>query len=333
MPEEHAPPLLGLFRGKASRRAALRYWVNDTLRGLINYTVHHALRLLPTGLGSGYGAANAIFCPYRFRESDTRARRLWSTLRPAESTPAEVDAAMRRLWRNVARTMAEYSVEDRLPSEGRIAVEGLQHLEAARAAGRPVVLTGLHLANWETIGAAVHAAGHPITMTYEPPDNRFDHHIATQARRRYGIGLVYPDKKGGRAAYRCLVSDKRIFLFYIDEMFRDRVSAPEFGRGAKVEGNIGNALRLARLTGADLIVAYAVRLGDAARFKVTFLPPLKQQRTADADADLAANVAALDQTIAPIVRQHLDQWYYALDFEFTPPAKRPRIKPRGQPRP
>lgn len=318
MHEETAPPFLGLFGDEASRRAAFRYWVDHTARGLLNLAIHNGLRFTPTAFCSAFGAAQARFCPLRYPESDARARHLWATLRPEAASPAEVDAAMRRLWRCVARTMAEYSVLHRLWWEGRVTVEGFEHVEKARAAGRAVVLAGLHLANWEAIGAMVAAAGHSIAMTYEPPENRFEHRMALRLRARYGIRTIYPNHAGGRAAYRCVARDKQIFLFYVDEIFRGRVSAPEFGRGPKTKGNIGNVVRLARLTDAEIIVAYCTRLGDAPRFKLTFLPPLEQTRSDDERADLAANVAAIDRIIAPIVRDNLDQWFYALDFDFSP---------------
>ena len=41
----------------------------------------------------------------------------------------------RRLWRNVGRTMAEYSVIDRRWEAGRMEVEGTEHADAARALG------------------------------------------------------------------------------------------------------------------------------------------------------------------------------------------------------
>ena len=51
--------------------------------------------------------------------------------------------------------MLEFSVLDRLWREGRIAVEGGEHLLAARAAGKPVIVMGLHVNNWEVIGPAL----------------------------------------------------------------------------------------------------------------------------------------------------------------------------------
>ena len=319
MPETGAPPLLGVFGDEASRRAVWRYWIRDTFRGVLNLVLHHALRLLPTGLCSGFGAANAVFCPRRFPFADTRARQLWIKLRPENSAPAEVDAAMRRLWRNVARTMAEYSVIDRFWSEGRITIEGGEHIQDARAAGKPIVLIGLHLSNWEVIGVAATALGIPYVSTYEPPANRFDHHVANQVRSRFGARVVRPDVTAAIAGYHALIRDQAIFIFYVDALVDGRVSAPAFGRGFSAKNNIAKAIRLARLANAELIVLYTVRLGDEARFKITCLPPVAQLRTDDSRADLRANVETIEGTIAPIVRAHLDQWYYALDFEFTPP--------------
>src|SRR5579872_1464536 len=101
-------------------RAAWRYWVSDTAQGLLNIGIHSALRLLPTGLCSDFGACAGKLSPYRYRESDARARRLWAALHPDKSDPATLDRVMRTLWDSVGRTMAEYAVLDRLWGEGRI---------------------------------------------------------------------------------------------------------------------------------------------------------------------------------------------------------------------
>ncbi len=314
-----APPILDLLGDKASRQAAARYWLRDTATGLLNLTIHNALRLLPTSTCSGFGALHARFCPYRYPQDDARARRLWARLRPQESSPAELDAAMRRLWRNVARTIAEYSVIHRFWSEGRIQVEGVEHLTAARAAGKPILLASLHLGNWETVGATVSALGYAIAGTYEPPENRFEHMIANQVRTRYGARIVYPDRSGGRAALRHMTKDNQIIIFFVDEMFQRTVAAVETGDAQEIKGNIGNVPRLARLANAEIMLIYCTRLGDEARFKVTISPPVPQVRTPDSRADLAANVAAIDRAVAPIVERNLDQWFYVLSVEDDAP--------------
>jgi KDO2-lipid IV(A) lauroyltransferase len=313
---DRAPPLRWLFDSSERRAAVLRYWIRDTAMGFLNTSIHNGLRLLPTGLCSGFGAVSSALSPLRFKESDARARLLWQRFHPDDAEPAHLDRVMRSLWRCVGRTMAEYSVLDRFWREGRIEVEGDEHLRAARALGHPIIIASVHLGNWETVGPVLVAFGFPGSGFYEPPENRFDHKIAVKVRLRYGAKLVFPTSVGGREAYRLLTDIKdEVFLIYIDEIFQGRVSAPALGRTPKPEGNIAHTARLARMTGASVVPAYCVRLGDSARFKVTFLPPIRPIHTDDRKADLMANILALDRTFAPIVQKHLDQWYYTLDFE------------------
>lgn len=315
----HVPPLRALLRGGPDRQTAVRHWLRDPAMGGLNLGLHHALRALPTDWCSAFGAANAGLSARRYSESDARARRLWRALRPLEASPAEVDAAMRRLWRSVSRTMAEYSVLHRLWDEGCIAVTVAEHLRAAGAAGRKVLMAGLHLGNWEVIGAALLGLGFRGSATFEPPENRFEYRIVDNVRRSYGGRVVVPSHAAGRQIYRLLKdSDEEGFLFYVDEFDGTRVSAPFFGREPRLAGNIANILRMARMADAEVAVGHCVRIGDRARFAVTFSPMMPQVRTGDARADLAANVAALEALIAPIVTAHLDQWYYALDFEPDP---------------
>jgi KDO2-lipid IV(A) lauroyltransferase len=73
------------------------------------------------------------------------------------------------------------------------------------------------------------------------------------------------------------------------------------------------------MTGALVMPVYCVRVGDTAQFKVTFLPPVDIVNSGRRDVDVMENIARIDAIIDPIVKAHLDQWYYVLDFEFDDP--------------
>ncbi len=310
------PPLRWLFSHALRRRVAWRYWLRDPAIGALELALHHTIRLLPIDACSFSGAAITYLTRHLYPESDARARRVWKVLRPQEADPAAVDAAMDRLWRNVGRTMHEYSILDRLWAAGRIEVSDIAHLHRARDQGRPILVTPVHLGNWEAILVAGIACGHFGSGLYEPPQNRFEHRIANAVRTRYGARFVAAGPNSVREAVRELKARHGPFIVYIDEFIRGRVQAPSFGRPLRADANIAYAVRLAALTGAVVIPAYCLRLGDAARFKVQFLPPLEVVSTGDRKADLAENVRRLDAVIAPIIQAHLDQWYFALDFEF-----------------
>jgi KDO2-lipid IV(A) lauroyltransferase len=223
---------------------------------------------------------------------------------------------MSRLWNCVGRTMAEFSVLDRLYADGRITVAGKEHLDAAAAQGRPLIGMGLHLGNWETIPATALALGYPGASIYLPPDNRFEHAIANRSRERFKGQFIKADKNAAFEAIKVIRRKKQSLLMYVDEFARDRVWLPAFGRPIRAEGNAAYILRIAKMTNALIVPFYSVRVGGKARFKVTFLPTLNPVDTGDAEADLLTNVTMINTLIEPIVREHLDQWFYALDFEF-----------------
>jgi lauroyl/myristoyl acyltransferase len=316
MPETARPPLRWMLERGERRRRALQYWIVHTLVGPLNMSIHYSLRMLPIDACSAVGAALGAFAQIRLPVKDAHAREVWRRTRP-DADKAAVDAAMRRLWRNVGRTMAEFSVLDRMWDAGRIEVVGRENLDRASATGRPMIGLGLHLGNWETLGLAMLRIGFQGGSIYVPPDNRFDQIIAAKARRRIAPeGAILARPNAAAEAYIMLTKKKQQIVMYADELSRGRVWGPAFGRALRTNGNIGNAIRLARLSNALIVPIYSERLGDQARFRVSALPPVDLVDTGDRDADLMTNIAKVDAVIDPIIRSHLDQWFFALDFEF-----------------
>ncbi|MGE0629587.1 MAG: lysophospholipid acyltransferase family protein [Hyphomicrobiaceae bacterium] len=284
--------------------------------GVLDLVIHFGLRPLPIDWCSKLGSYLGLFGRLRYPASHRRILKAWATLRPDEADPAAARDAAYRLWRCVGRTMGEYSVLDRLWQAGRIEVEGVEHLDAARDAGRPRLVMGLHLGNWEAIPPTLIAVGHPGCGIYLPPVNRFDHWIAVTARERYGARLIAPGQTATREALKALKENSGIFIIYVDEFIRGKVQAPAFGRRLRPNGNnIAYVARLAAMTGADIIPAYCVRQGETAYFKVQFLAPVALENSGTPKESAAANVARLDAAISPIIRNHLDQWFYGLDLD------------------
>jgi Kdo2-lipid IVA lauroyltransferase/acyltransferase len=307
----------GYTHGTTNRsKRFVEYWIRDAVVGLLNLSIHNALKLLSIDQCSAFGAFIVRFTKKRYPESAARGRRNWRILRPAEADDTSTDAAMRRLWRSISRTMCEFSVLHRLWDAGRISVTGVEHLDAVRDSKRPRLVACLHLGNWETIPVALIGVGHPGSGIYLPLENRFDTYIAVKVRERCGE-ILYPGDGPGamRAAIRDLTRNEGVFVVFVDEEVRGRVHAPDFGRQPRADGNMAYVARLAVKTGAEIIPAYCVRRNDSAHFQVHFLPPVPLARTG-APGELMDNMAAINAVIEPIIRAHLDQWFYALDFEF-----------------
>src|SRR5439155_6649930 len=151
---------------------------------------------------------------------------------------------------------------------------GGEHILAARAAGNPVIVMGLHLANWEIIGPTLIGMGlHDARGFYQPPSSRFDHKLALAARERYGGFGLRAGVGAARAALRLLAEERGVFLIYADDERSGRVSAPLFGRPAPPRANLPTIVRLAWASGAAVIPVYVERI-KGARFCVNFLAPV-----------------------------------------------------------
>ena len=142
--------------------------------------------------------------------------------------------------------------------------------------------------------------------------------LAINTRNRYDQGQVPAFFGPGvlQTALNELREKGGPFVIYVDELARGRVQAPAFGRPFRVEGNIGYVVRLAAMTDAAIIPAYCERLHDSANFKLRFLPAVDLVHTSHRKADAIANIERLNAVIEPIIRKHLDQWYFLLDLEF-----------------
>jgi Kdo2-lipid IVA lauroyltransferase/acyltransferase len=290
-----------------------RYWIRDPLLGALDFALLLLCRRLPLDWGSALGAIlGRCNGRWRYRSERERAKGLYRRLAGGDTAAAE--RAVMRLFANVGRVMLEFAALDRLWPEGRIAVAGSEHLFAARATGRPVIVMGLHLGNWETIGPTIVGLGlRGARGFYQAPRSRFEHKLVVAARERYGAIMLPAGIGGTRAALRHLAEERGVLLIYADEERRGRVSAPLFGRTLPPRANIKSLIRLAWASGAAVVPAYAERL-QGARFRVTYLPPLDLVPAGEApDAALAENIGRIDRLITPLVLARLDQWYMLLE--------------------
>ncbi len=306
-----APPLNWFFGDDKQRALAKRYWVSETATGLGHLAIYNLMRMLPIDFVSNLGEKAGHLARASFPASDRRVQENWARLRPEEAERAE--AVTEYAFGQTGRVHWEFATLSRLTRQRRIDIVGGEHMAAANASGRPVIVAGLHLANWE-VGVPMNAqAGRQTTIIHQPPPNRFDHRIAVRVRRSIGAELLSPGPAGARQALRVLHERKRVLAILIDECIDGLVYAPFFGRPPRFDGNIARAARLAVMADAVLIPAYAVRTGGL-HFRAHYLPPVDLVRVGKSDAALKENVLRLNAIIEPVVRAHLEQWFWLFDL-------------------
>jgi KDO2-lipid IV(A) lauroyltransferase len=302
------------FAGPARRRALFAYWRAMSPADWRDLLAVAVLRRLPMDLSSAFGArSGAIRGPGVYRGADATARENLGRLRP-DLEASRREAMLAERWRCVGRTMAEFSVSDRLLAKGRVVVRGADHLVSAAQAGRGVIIAALHLGNWEVFAAA-HSHGVRIASFYQPRPTRAREHISRLSRRRLGYQMLEPGPAGVRAALRVLGEGQAVVIF-ADEEVDGVVRGPLFGRAAHSRSNLVYAARLARRSGAAVLPGFILRVG-ATRLVLNFGPKVEL----GAEGPLHQDVAAINAALEPIVLDHLDQWYHLHEKLAEPPEE------------
>lgn len=293
-----------------------RYWISDSIHGLIGVLLISLFRLMPIDVASAAGAwAGRRLGPARGPAWDRRARENFARLRPDLDTPAKIDAAVTTMWGNIGRSMLEFACLERLYRGDRVRFFGSEHLQAARDSGRPRILLLLHLGNWELGFGLLPLLGEPFLQVYLPPRNRFEDKLAFRARKQIRTSMIAASPAAAMAAHSFLIKGRGSVMMAADDFVRGRVQAPFFGRPPCSDGNLGHAARLALMTDAVLLPVYVVRTGGV-HFEHHITPAITPVRSGDRAADIAATVLLLDAAIEPIIRAHLDQWLMLHDLRF-----------------
>jgi Kdo2-lipid IVA lauroyltransferase/acyltransferase len=134
-------------------------------------------------------------------------------------TPDQVRATAVASYESLGRTAIEAALLPKLGRQGVLDlfahVEGWEHLEAARAQGRGVIVVTGHLGNWEIGGSYVAARGVPIDGIARRMANPLFDDFLTRTRERLGMRVVW-DGEAVRRTPRAL-KEGRVVAFLVDQ--------------------------------------------------------------------------------------------------------------------
>jgi Kdo2-lipid IVA lauroyltransferase/acyltransferase len=279
--------------------------------------LYRLLRSLPVSAVSNIGAALGQIMGRRAHPAaDARViaaiRHLRSDLAADHSA---LEAAQTRLWANVGRVYAEFCVLHEIVPE-RVAIDDPGTLDAVLADGRSVIVTFVHLGNWETCASQLfhRAPGRVCALSNPLPRNRVRAQIAAAQHARLPGTVLTIDGTVWRRAVHHLEQAGRILFVAADEHAEGRVSAPSCGRELDPRVNLHKIVRIASRTGAIVLPVYSERLGGA-RFVTHVLKPREFPRKLKmSPEEQLRHVAHLDALYAPAVLRLIDQWFGLLEF-------------------
>ena len=281
--------------------------IGEWLVAWLSRQVFAALRLLGPDRASNLGAWLAP----RIGPWLPHHRFVLENLRLAFPEKSEAERAMiaRESWANLGRTVCEYPHLDVLYDGDGKRVESHDatktRLTALREAGRPVLIFGAHLGNWELPAVIAHAFGQRAAILYRTPNNPF---IAADivAMREPIMGMLIP--AGIAAPIRMAEAlDSGINLgMLVDQRFGRGPRVPFFGHPVAANPFIA---RLARRFEAPVHGIRAIRLPNN-RFSLELTEALDLPRDAKGKIDTDAATAMINQVIEGWVREHPGQWLW-----------------------
>ena len=185
------------------------------------------------------------------------------------------------------------------PMRRGLVVEGLEHLEAARAGGRGVIVVSGHFSTLEMCGRLMCDYA-PLAGMYRPHADPAMEWAVRRGRARYAAAM-FP-KQDVRGAVRHL--KKGGLLWYApdqDPSRGDAVFVPFFGHPAH---SLTSTHSLARLSGAAVVLYQHRRRRDGG-YTLSLWPAFDDYPSVDASADTARVIAGIEAMVRAAPEQYL----------------------------
>ena len=245
------------------------------------------------------------------RRAGTQAA-LRGNLRLVTGDDARLDALCAENVANFGRMLADYFLCAATVGECANRLlnrwSGIEHLEAARARGKGVILVTAHLGNWELGGILLARHGLPLNVvTLEEPSSGLTQ-WRDAYRRRLGIKTIAVGPGHDFAFVEMLHALRRneIVAMLVDRPYAGS-GAPVTFLGQRTEFSSAPAL-LWQHTDAAVVPAFVLQ-SDGGRYVSCADPMLAFAPDADPRAAIAANTQRLATHFETIIRQHPEQWF------------------------
>ncbi len=224
-----------------------------------------------------------------------------------DASDGHVRTIARKSMRNYCKYLIEFLDLPNMSSSDEIIasmkIHGLEHLLAAVARGKGVIIASAHFGTIEVGGLRLQdfTAVHAVYDTFRPA---YLDRLIQRKRLQKGIHLI--GVNDARGMLKALRTGGSLTLLFDRPLPPDEgVTVRFFGRETAVPG--GPAV-LALKTGATLLPVYMFRQPDQT-FECRLFPPVPCAESGNRDADVAGIMQKLMDTLQTVVRERPDQWY------------------------
>jgi len=277
------------------------------------YVLAHSLRAvfgwLPLRIAMLVGAKIAgVACYFGGRLRRTGRRNL--ELAFPELMPSERNNLLRGCFENLGRLLGVFSHFTPANQEALkrlIDCEGLEHLDAARANGRGVILFTGHVGAWELSSFGLSLFGRPLSFLVRRIDNPKVESLVDRARTQLGNRTI--DKRSAaREIFRILQSGGTLGIRVdLNTQEREGIFVDFFGVKASTTFLVA---KLALRTNSEVLPVFAPWNREQQRFLLKIDEPLKIVRSGDEEEDVRRLTQALTTEVEKDVRLYPEQWLW-----------------------
>jgi len=197
-----------------------------------------------------------------------------------------------------------------------VELHGEEHLQAALARGKGVIILGAHIGNYNALApftALYHTPAGAFVEPVEPPE-LFD--FVSALRGKTGLELFLPNRDGVLGAMRLLKRNGLLMIAGDRYLGTNGTLVRFFGRPTYLSHG---PIILSQRSGAAIVPASLERLPDG-RLRATLRPPLHLINTGQKRADLLGNMRLLARAAEETIRPVPEQWVLVAPVWSTDPA-------------
>ena len=220
----------------------------------------------------------------------------------------EADAILGRLFKNLGRSVMETLYMPNLTLEfikEHIEMRGLEHLDAAVAEDKGVVILTAHVGNWEWMGAALAAHGYPSTTIVKKQPNAQFTRLMNEYREMVGLEVFARGGSEMRGAAQAMKAKKLLgFLADQDGWY---TGLPVMFLGQESSAVTGPA-SFAKKFKAPVVPVFASRKENG--HIVHILPALHYKDTGDVEKDVFRLTEETVKITEAFIKEHPDEWLW-----------------------
>ncbi|HUA21386.1 MAG TPA: lysophospholipid acyltransferase family protein [Bryobacteraceae bacterium] len=234
-----------------------------------------------------------------------------------EKSPAERKAIADEVFQSLARLIWTFARFPRLNAKNIhawIRYEGLEHYQAAKKAGRGILIATAHFGNWELSAFAHALMTEPMHIMIRPLDNPRVDQLVEQRRQLSGNHLI-GKWDSARSVLRALQQNEAVGILI------DQNTSLEEGTFVNFFGTAASAntafAKIAARTGAAVIPGFALWSAEERRYVLHFCPPVPMS------GDAAEDTRRIQAFLESAIREHPGQWLWI--------HRRWKTRPPGEP--